>query len=247
MPPRPKPLTPEQYLDTGVIPIVPASLADPCNICHQPYTTPLVLACGHIFCRECIAPWVKGGANTCPTCRAELFHFASSSDGGDEEDMSELFGSFALSSRPEYADAVVRAGRPVEEVRVNERAVARDGMLIPFGCRLLIHDLWYHTFHHLCSLQTFGGRSIGREEARDWDVELLRGTIRRAVPDGIRLGEGSWAVLYDAARLMLDWHAMGRSGEARWMVEGGEEWPPGEAFEDMVDALMEAGAAEGGR
>lgn len=53
-------------------------------------------------------------------------------------------------------------------------------------------------------------------------------------------------VLYDAAELMLRWHSMMRTGEARWRMERGEEWPPGEMFGSIIEELLAASREEGG-
>ncbi|KAM7361558.1 uncharacterized protein ACRADG_012568 [Cochliomyia hominivorax] len=42
-----------------------------CPICHDSYTTPVVLECGHIFCDECVNTWFKR-EQTCPMCRAKV-------------------------------------------------------------------------------------------------------------------------------------------------------------------------------
>jgi hypothetical protein len=245
----PPPLTPDQYLESSTIPVVPASLAGPCSICIEPYTSPVVLACGHIFDRACLRSWLEQRAS-CPTCRAELVVGATAahdSDAREEDDMTELFGSFALAPRPAYAGALVRVGRPVEEVRVDGRVVARGNVLTLHGARRLLGVLWHCTGVSLRRHSGFSGYAIGSEEAGDMDVEMLRSTIQRAMFEDVRIGEGSWAVLYDAARLMLVWHSMGRTGEARWRIEGGEEWPPRERFEDMVEELLTASREEGTR
>ncbi|XP_069771713.1 zinc-binding protein A33-like [Narcine bancroftii] len=40
-----------------------------CPLCRQPYTEPVVLDCGHVFCRECISRWWEAGrARRCPEC-----------------------------------------------------------------------------------------------------------------------------------------------------------------------------------
>ena len=160
--------------------------------------------------------------------------------------MTDLFGSFALAPRPAYAGALVRL-RPVREVFVNRRVVARANMLMPYGARLILQDLWRYTAVSLHQHSLFSGYIIDPEETGDMDVEILRSTIQQVIPRDVRLGEGSWAVLYDAARLMLRWHCTARTGEARWRVEGGEVWPPVEVFEDMIEELLAACREERGR
>lgn len=193
-------------------------------------------------------PWFSGGANTCPMDRKELFrclHASNEEENGLEA--TDLYGEAGLSPRPVQSATRARAGRAVGEIFLDGVLVARDGALSQYGCYLLIHDLWHHTARQLHSLAAFTGRDIGLEEAGDMDVELLRSRIEQAIHRGVRVGELAWGVLYMAARQMLVWHSTSRGGEGRWRIGGSEEWPPGEEFEDMVEALVEACRAEGGR
>lgn len=143
--------------------------------------------------------------------------------------------------------------REMEGVRVDRRVVGRYGMLTRHGARVLLRDLWEHTDELLWATHGFAERAVGADEARDWDVEAqgwdveeLQRTIQRAIPVGARFGDGSWAVLYEVARGMMGWHAVGRSEGVGWQVEGDGEWPLGEAWEDVVGVLMEACVAERG-
>jgi hypothetical protein len=48
-----------------------------CTICQEPLKDPRITACGHVFCRDCITEWIRGGNQSCPTCRepvADLMH-----------------------------------------------------------------------------------------------------------------------------------------------------------------------------
>lgn len=47
------------------------SAGDTCPICHDDYTAPVRLGCGHIFCELCIAAWLDRD-HTCPLCRAKV-------------------------------------------------------------------------------------------------------------------------------------------------------------------------------
>ncbi|XP_065371352.1 E3 ubiquitin-protein ligase RNFT1 [Calliphora vicina] len=51
-----------------------------CPICHDSYTTPVVLECGHIFCDECVNTWFKR-EQTCPMCRAKVSEDPTWQDG----------------------------------------------------------------------------------------------------------------------------------------------------------------------
>ncbi|XP_078271860.1 nuclear factor 7, brain-like [Rhinoraja longicauda] len=44
-----------------------------CPICLDFFTDPVILECGHNFCRSCITQsWDKEGRNSCPECREEI-------------------------------------------------------------------------------------------------------------------------------------------------------------------------------
>ncbi|KAF3034926.1 hypothetical protein E8E12_006624 [Didymella heteroderae] len=192
MPPNHRPpLTPEQYLQRKAIRVVPASLAGPYGICLQPYTAPVVLACGHMFDRECVKSWLDEPANTCPTCRAELYvgpPTRSTRDGGaGAEDATSVLGSFALSPRPADAGPLIRVARPVEEVLVNHHLVARSSVLTPYGARLVLNGLWRYTAVSLQRHEVFGQHAIAPDEAGDMDVEMLRGMIQQAIPRDVSL------------------------------------------------------------
>ncbi|XP_030369615.1 uncharacterized protein LOC115620502 [Scaptodrosophila lebanonensis] len=51
-----------------------------CPICHDSYTTPVILECGHIFCDECVSTWFKR-EQTCPMCRAKVSDDPTWQDG----------------------------------------------------------------------------------------------------------------------------------------------------------------------
>ncbi|XP_055487179.1 E3 ubiquitin-protein ligase TRIM41-like [Leucoraja erinacea] len=44
-----------------------------CSICQNIFTDPVILECGHNFCRSCITQsWDREGRNHCPECREEF-------------------------------------------------------------------------------------------------------------------------------------------------------------------------------
>ncbi|XP_032876389.1 E3 ubiquitin-protein ligase TRIM39-like [Amblyraja radiata] len=44
-----------------------------CSICQNIFTDPVILECGHNFCRSCITQsWDREGRNPCPECREEF-------------------------------------------------------------------------------------------------------------------------------------------------------------------------------
>ena len=45
-----------------------------CTICTEILTKPLVINCGHSFCKKCLDPWIeqKGKRANCPICRSAI-------------------------------------------------------------------------------------------------------------------------------------------------------------------------------
>ncbi|KAJ7199155.1 hypothetical protein GGX14DRAFT_299186, partial [Mycena pura] len=45
-----------------------------CSICYEPFTSPISIPCGHVFCQECIRRHCDSKScspqNFCPTCRS---------------------------------------------------------------------------------------------------------------------------------------------------------------------------------
>lgn len=236
----PQLLTAAQYLQHSVISVVPASLTDPCGICQDPYDAPVVLTCGHIFCRRCVTPWLDGGASTCPACRATLFVPLATSSGS-VANVADVFGGARITrAHPLLAPyPFQRATRTTAggETYLGDRLVASNGALGHFGCCLLIYDLWHHTARLLHSIEEFCGRELGPTEAQEMDVELLRSCIRRAIPDGVRIKELEEGALYLVASQMLKWHSVG-CDRADWTVLG--------EFDASIEALLEACLEERG-
>lgn len=48
------------------------SAPEPCPICYADIKLPFKTAYNHIFCVDCLKKWAES-ANTCPSCRGELF------------------------------------------------------------------------------------------------------------------------------------------------------------------------------
>ena len=44
-----------------------------CSICHEPFTEPKLIPCGHLVCRKCVVSWLKSQRDAqCPLCRAPI-------------------------------------------------------------------------------------------------------------------------------------------------------------------------------
>lgn len=56
------------------------SAGDQCPICHDTYSTPVLLSCKHIFCENCVSIWLDREP-TCPLCRAKIMDDSSWRDG----------------------------------------------------------------------------------------------------------------------------------------------------------------------
>jgi hypothetical protein len=40
-----------------------------CSVCQYSYHQPVVLGCGHVFCKSCIRRWSRTSTHSCPKCR----------------------------------------------------------------------------------------------------------------------------------------------------------------------------------
>ena len=44
-----------------------------CSVCHEPFTEPKLLPCGHLMCRHCLLSWLKSQKDAkCPLCRGQI-------------------------------------------------------------------------------------------------------------------------------------------------------------------------------
>ena len=44
-----------------------------CSVCHEQFTEPKLLPCGHLLCRHCLLSWLKSQAEAnCPLCRCAI-------------------------------------------------------------------------------------------------------------------------------------------------------------------------------
>ena len=44
-----------------------------CSVCHEQFTEPKLLQCGHLLCRHCLLSWLKSQAEAkCPLCRCAI-------------------------------------------------------------------------------------------------------------------------------------------------------------------------------
>lgn len=50
-----------------------------CPICLGTINEPRCLPCGHVFCTECVSPWIRT-KNSCPQCRKQVYQMRSESD-----------------------------------------------------------------------------------------------------------------------------------------------------------------------
>lgn len=76
-----------------------------CPICSRIFTAPVIVQCGHTFCRECLDNWKTSGqesANLCPLCR-------------------EPIGEYVAVNRA-LADAIAELAKPCNECTVKRGA-----------------------------------------------------------------------------------------------------------------------------
>ena len=56
---------------TASVPV--ESNEEECSVCHEQFTEPKLLPCGHLLCRHCLLSWLKSQAEAkCPLCRCAI-------------------------------------------------------------------------------------------------------------------------------------------------------------------------------
>ena len=56
---------------TALVPVEPNE--EECSVCHEQFTEPKLLPCGHLLCRHCLLSWLKSQAEAkCPLCRCAI-------------------------------------------------------------------------------------------------------------------------------------------------------------------------------
>ena len=56
---------------TASVPVEPNEKE--CSVCHEQFTEPKLLPCGHLLCRHCLVSWLKSQAEAkCPLCRCAI-------------------------------------------------------------------------------------------------------------------------------------------------------------------------------
>ena len=56
---------------TASVPVEPNE--EECSVCHEQFTEPKLLPCGHLLCRHCLLSWLKSQAEAkCPLCRCAI-------------------------------------------------------------------------------------------------------------------------------------------------------------------------------
>jgi hypothetical protein len=63
-----------------------------CCVCLQPARQPTRTPCAHLFCADCIAAWLAGGATTCPIDRSAVV----AADLRLDDDAAEAIGALAV-------------------------------------------------------------------------------------------------------------------------------------------------------
>lgn len=62
-------------MDTNQYEYVDESAVDEnykCNICNEPFNSPVTTSCDHTYCQTCLDLWLNEGHASCPTCRHQL-------------------------------------------------------------------------------------------------------------------------------------------------------------------------------
>ena len=62
-----------------------------CTVCHEHFTLPKLLPCGHLLCRHCLVSWLKSQPEAnCPLCRCAIVD-PKERKGGSLEDIADGF------------------------------------------------------------------------------------------------------------------------------------------------------------
>ena len=63
-----------------------------CPVCHELFTNPKLLPCGHLLCRHCLISWLQSKAEAhCPLCRCVIVDPKERTDGKSLEDIADGF------------------------------------------------------------------------------------------------------------------------------------------------------------
>ncbi|XP_070176277.1 neuralized-like protein 4 isoform X8 [Littorina saxatilis] len=78
-----------------------------CTVCHEHFTLPRILPCGHLLCRDCLVTWLNAQPEAnCPLCRCEIVD-PKQHKGKSYEDIADGFPcDFAMAALVE-ADRVL--------------------------------------------------------------------------------------------------------------------------------------------
>ncbi|PVD22059.1 hypothetical protein C0Q70_17862 [Pomacea canaliculata] len=72
-----------------------------CAVCTNDFTTPKILPCGHLLCRECVISWMDSKADAgCPLCRCPI---VEQSDGSSSDTVDALPTDFVMEALVESA------------------------------------------------------------------------------------------------------------------------------------------------
>ncbi|PVD22041.1 hypothetical protein C0Q70_17844 [Pomacea canaliculata] len=72
-----------------------------CAVCTEEFTTPKILPCGHLLCRECVISWMDSKPDAgCPLCRCPI---VEQSDGSSSDTVDALPTDFVMEALVESA------------------------------------------------------------------------------------------------------------------------------------------------
>ncbi|PVD22021.1 hypothetical protein C0Q70_17824 [Pomacea canaliculata] len=92
-------------LDVTTATNTPGVMAEPhereCAVCTNDFTTPKILPCGHLLCRECVISWMDSKPDAgCPLCRCPI---VEQSDGSSSDTVDALPTDFVMEALVESA------------------------------------------------------------------------------------------------------------------------------------------------
>ena len=121
-----------------------------CPVCHELFTDPKLLPCGHLLCRHCLISWLQSKAQAhCPLCRCVIVDPEERTSGKSLEDIADGFPTDLAMS------ALVEGQQLLSKNHVCRACVTQNATSICLTCRDLlcancvtIHKRMSSTEHH---------------------------------------------------------------------------------------------------
>ena len=93
---------------TASVPVEPNEME--CSVCHEQFTEPKLLLCGHLLCRHCLLSWLLSQAEAnCPFCRCAIVE-PEERGGQSLEDIADGFPTDLVMAALVEADRLLNKG-----------------------------------------------------------------------------------------------------------------------------------------